>query len=421
MKSAILSEIFADFCESQTHFDSILSNVHVLQRAKVATFLGAFLRRPLTLAAHFGVSLAESPEEFWAMGFIRLKKNEGIHELLKKIWESGGDYPNQGSEIDFPTALVNEWTADWGPEITKKMCMFLSQEPLTTIRLHRRAREDEEKMKTVFAADERLPKFRLGNFSILARVFKGFAPVTKLPLFQEGWYEIQDEGSQLMSIFALESDQVKTALSPAPSVAPKPDLQFFGKTALSNIVPRTVIDACSGAGGKALAMADLMRGQGRIFAYDIYEKKIQALRKRSERAQDRNIQGVLMKASEEARTEQLKEFHKSADRVLVDSPCSGLGVLRRNPDIKWSRKPHSQEIVQVDITLLQQKVISDYAPLTKVGGELIYGVCTFSKRETVDQVEWIQQNFPNFKLKSSGFIGPYDMDGFFMAAFERTK
>src|SRR5207253_1349773 len=119
-----------------------------------------------------------------------------------------------------------------GPEVTKKMCMFLSQDPLTTIRLHRRAREGEEKFKTTMSAIEALPKMRLGNYSILARVFKGFAKVQKIDLFQEGWFEVQDEGSQVMSIYALESELMKSALTPVPSIAPKKDMVFFNKTML---------------------------------------------------------------------------------------------------------------------------------------------------------------------------------------------
>jgi 16S rRNA C967 or C1407 C5-methylase (RsmB/RsmF family) len=421
MKSAILSEVFAELCESQTHFDSLLSKVHPLQRPKVAVYLGAFLRRPLTLAAHFGIELADSPEEFWQLSFIRLKKHSGIHEVLNRIWESGGKYPNQGSIIDFPTHLVEEWKRDWGQEVTEKMCVMMSQDPLTTIRLHRQARESEEELKTEFASNVDLPKFRLGNYSILARVFKGFAPVQKSPLFQKGWYEIQDEGSQLMSIYALESEKVKSALSPVPSVGANKDMVFFSKENLKNILPITVIDACSGAGGKALAIADLMRGQGRVYAYDVYEKKIQSLRKRAERSPDRNIQAVLLKPDEEARQVQLSKFNQSADRVLVDSPCGGHGVLRRNPDSKWNRKPLPNLENSLDITDLQKKVVTDYAPLVKIGGELIYGVCTFSKKETLDQVDWIKSNLQGFELQSQGFVGPYDTDGFFMASFIRKN
>jgi 16S rRNA C967 or C1407 C5-methylase (RsmB/RsmF family) len=421
MKSSILSEVFAELCESQTHFDSLLSKVNPHQRPKVAVYLGAFLRRPLTIAAHFGIDLAESPEEFWQLSFIRLKKHPGIHEVLKRMWESGGDYPNQGSIIDFPTSLVNEWLQDWGKETTEKMCVFLSQDPLTTIRLHRQAREHEEEWKKEFSSSPDLPKFRLGNYSILARVFKGFAAVQKSELFQKGWYEIQDEGSQLMSIYALESEKVKSALSPLPSVAAKKDMVFFGKDDLNTIPAMTVIDACSGAGGKALAIADLLRGQGRVYAYDVYEKKIQSLRKRAERSPDRNLQAVLLKSDETERAEQLSRFRNSADRVLIDSPCGGHGVLRRNPDSKWNRKPMPSLGHDLAITDLQKKVVNDYSSLVKVGGEMIYGVCTFSKKETLDQVDWMKETLTGFELQSFGFVGPYDTDGFFMASFKRVK
>jgi 16S rRNA C967 or C1407 C5-methylase (RsmB/RsmF family) len=154
---------------------------------------------------------------------------------------------------------------------------------------------------------------------------------------------------------------------------------------------------------------------------DSIEKKIQSLRKRAERSPDRNIQAVLLKPDEEARQVQLSKFNQSADRVLVDSPCGGHGVLRRNPDSKWNRKPLPNLENSLDITDLQKKVVTDYAPLVKIGGELIYGVCTFSKKETLDQVDWIKSNLQGFELQSQGFVGPYDTDGFFMASFIRKN
>ncbi len=421
MKSAILSEVFVELCESQTHFDSLLSKVHPLQRPKVAVYLGAFLRRPLTLASHFQIPLAPSVEEFWQQSFIRLKKNEGIHQLLKAMWETGGEFPTQGSEIDFPTNLVEEWNRDWGREVTAKICQYLSQDPLTTIRLHRQGYEHEEELKKFFSEQAEVPKFRSGRYSALARVFKGFAPVQKTEYFKKGWFEIQDEGSQFMSLFTLESEKIKDLLSPVPSVSAKKDQMILDAIRLREISPKIVIDTCAGAGGKSLAIADLMKGQGRVYSYDVYEKKIQSLRKRAERSPDRNIQAVLLKANEEERKLQLQKFYNSADRVLVDSPCGGHGVLRRNPDSKWNRKPLPGKINDLDICELQRKVVMDYAPLTKIGGEMIYGVCTFSKRETLDQVEWIQGNLPGFELRSKGFIGPYDTDGFFMASFLRKS
>ena len=239
-------------------------------------------------------------------------------------------------------------------------------------------------------------------------------------LFQEGWYETQDEGSQLLALYTLLPDAIRPMLAATPATQrskfSKPDVP-----ALLHALPKlTVVDACAGAGGKSLALADFMQGQGRVYSYDIFEKKLQRLRKRAERAQERNIQAVLLSRHEEA-TGQLEKYGSNADRVLVDSPCTGNGVLRRNPDIKWARKPFPKREGEVALTIdeLQKKVIRDYAPLTKSGGVFVYGVCSFSKKETVDQVQWIQESIPSLKLRSQGFIGPHETDGFFMAAFQK--
>jgi 16S rRNA C967 or C1407 C5-methylase (RsmB/RsmF family) len=420
MKSDILSLFFAEFCESHVHLDSMLSQVHPHQRPKVARYMSAFLRRPLTLAEHFNIPLAESPEAFWDLSFVKLKKHEGIHQLLSAIWQSGGEMPNEGGVQDFPPHIIAQWEKDWGKEATTQMARLLSQEPLTTIRAHRRTRDLETDEGTNWLESFEV-KAREGYYSPVARVFKGFAPVQKTQLFTEGYYEIQDEGSQVMSMFALNSDLVAPMLSETPALARK---KFTANPnliqAFKSMGALTVIDACAGAGGKTLAMADLLQGQGRIYGYDIYEKKIQNLKRRAERAQERNIQGVVL---ERDPTAQIQSFYGKADRVLIDSPCTGLGVLRRNPDIKWNRKPLNAEVLaqQVSIDELQHTVVKNYAPLVKVGGEMTYGVCAFSKAETTDQVKWIQENFPDFQLKHQGFIGPHETDGFFMASFVRVK
>jgi 16S rRNA C967 or C1407 C5-methylase (RsmB/RsmF family) len=420
MKSEILSHVFAELCESQVHLDSLLSKVHFHHKAKVARYLGAFLRRPLTLANHFKVELEATPEDFWKLSFVKLKKHEGIHQLLGAIWQSGGEMPNEGSVIDFPPRIIQEWQNDWGEAAAAEMARLLSQEPLTTIRAHRRTIDLEKDEGTNWLNAFEV-KARIGYYSPMARVFKGFAPVQKTEHFTEGYFEIQDEGSQVMSLFAISPDDIAPMLSSAPAITRK---KFEANPTLlkklKGLSPMTVVDACAGAGGKTLAMADLLEGQGRLFAYDIYEKKINSLRKRAERAQERNIQAVVLEREPKA---QIESFYGSADRVLIDSPCSGLGVLRRNPDIKWNRKPLNSEVLdqQVPIAELQHLVVTNYAPLVKVGGEMIYGVCSFSKSETVDQVKWIEENFKDFELTHSGFIGPHETDGFYMASFKRIR
>jgi 16S rRNA (cytosine967-C5)-methyltransferase len=177
-----------------------------------------------------------------------------------------------------------------------------------------------------------------------------------------------------------------------------------------------VVDACAGAGGKSLALADLMRGQGRLFSYDISAPKLQALRRRATRAGVNNVQAV--QVVEGAELQSLAQFEKSADRVLVDAPCSGWGVLRRNPDIKWRQ---SAEALQ-RFPALQLRLLEAYSTLVAPGGTLVFGTCTFRKAETTEVVEkFLQKHGSSFCKGPGGFLGPGSSDGFFMQSFQRTS
>jgi 16S rRNA (cytosine967-C5)-methyltransferase len=219
-----------------------------------------------------------------------------------------------------------------------------------------------------------------------------------------------------MSRYALDPTAIAPYLSATPQVSKVEVPSDLNWT--KALPPLTVVDACSGAGGKTLALADFLGGKGRIYAYDIYQSKVRALKDRMDRAQERNVQGVHLP---EGSTEPLEQFKETADVVLVDAPCSGLGVLRRNPDIKWNRKPPSVKEVEAEMSIedLQDKVLSAYTPLVKSGGRLVFGVCTFAKSESIDQLETFLKTHPDFTLESSGFVGPFDTDGFFMASFIR--
>ncbi|RYZ66648.1 MAG: hypothetical protein EOP09_12350, partial [Proteobacteria bacterium] len=137
------------------------------------------------------------------------------------------------------------------------------------------------------------------------------------------------------------------------------------------------------------------------------------LKKRARRANVQNIQGVVI---EEALPLPDK-FNGTADRVLVDAPCSGWGVVRRSPDIKW--KPDSHNPARLPD--LQVSLLHRHAPLLKDGGTLVYGVCTFRHEETVAVVERFLKEAPGFEKIAGGYFGPGPMDGFFMTAFRKIK
>jgi 16S rRNA (cytosine967-C5)-methyltransferase len=175
----------------------------------------------------------------------------------------------------------------------------------------------------------------------------------------------------------------------------------------------TVVDACAGAGGKSLALADALKGKGRVFSYDTSEKKLQALRRRASHGGFRNIQAVALKEGQEQ--EALKRFNKSADAVLVDAPCSGWGVLRRNPDIKWRQLPE----VLSKMPEIQFRLLSLYSQLVRSGGRLTFGVCTFRDDETRQVVNRFLSDHPDFEEMEGGYLGPGPCDGFFMQSFRR--
>ncbi|NDG83816.1 MAG: RsmB/NOP family class I SAM-dependent RNA methyltransferase [Proteobacteria bacterium] len=418
MKSAILSEVFAEFCESRVHLDALLSKVDPSRKHKVARLMGAFLRRPWAISRHFGVELASDAAEFFEQGFLRLKKHAGIHETLRHLWENGERIPNEGTRDDFPLQMVSRWESDWGGQDADALCRLLSQDPLTTIRLHRKCFDSDGGLVPGFREwldSGELPKSRSGHFMGSARIFRGYAAVQQNRFFKEGFFEIQDEGSQLMSAFALFPHRISPMLRDRP-VTQKTEVEAFPATVRS--VPLDFVDACAGAGGKTLAVSDLMAGKGRIFAYDLYESKIRGLKTRVARSGERNVKALLLDRDS---TEGVSGFQGSADVVLIDAPCSGLGVSRRNPDVKWSRKPLEKIRRTVERTVheLQDEVLRTYSTLVRPGGRLVYGVCTFSKDETCDRVSSFLQGQEGFKLEAQGYAGPRDTDGFYMASLVR--
>lgn len=179
------------------------------------------------------------------------------------------------------------------------------------------------------------------------------------PLFLDGSVEVQDEGSQILGFL----------------VQPKQG-EF-------------VVDFCAGAGGKTLQLGAMMRSTGRLYAFDVAEKRLARLRPRAARASLSNVHPILIAHERDAR---LKRLAGKADRVLVDVPCSGLGTLRRNPDLKWRQTP-----VAIDeMVLRQQAIFEAAAKLVRPGGRLVYATCSLLSEENDDVVDSFLAAHPGF-------------------------
>lgn len=207
--------------------------------------------------------------------------------------------------------------------------------------------------------------------------------VFQTELFKNGFFEVQDAGSQRI----------------APMLDVHPGMR--------------VIDACAGAGGKTLHLAALMQNQGRLIAMDIEAWKLDELRRRARRNGVSNVETRPI----EAKT--IKRLRDTADRVLLDVPCSGLGVLRRNPDSKWKLKP--EFLTQIRQT--QYEILTSYSQMVKAGGKLVYATCSILPSESEDQVKrFLREQGSKWQLLQEERTSPalQGFDGFYMACLVKA-
>ena len=208
--------------------------------------------------------------------------------------------------------------------------------------------------------------------------------------FKDGWFEVQDGASQQVAAFV--------------------DAQPGER----------VIDACAGAGGKTLAIGATMKNKGRLLSLDVQEKKLQELRKRVARA---GIDTCEAKLIDSAKV--IKRLENTADKVLLDVPCSGLGVLRRNPDTKWKLK--FEELKR--LRELQAQILDDYTSMAKVGGRVVYATCSCLPSENQDQIKGFLERSRDasgkakFELVSERTFWPGEdgYDGFYAAVLKRLS
>jgi len=225
-------------------------------------------------------------------------------------------------------------------------------------------------------------------------------PLNRDPLFTEGKIEVQDEGSQLLGFL----------------LAPKRN--------------DMVVDFCAGAGGKTLMLSAMMNSQGRLYAMDVSDKRLANLKPRLKRSGASNIQPMLIAHENDLK---VKRLANKIDRVLVDAPCSGLGTLRRSPDLKFRQSPGSIEA----FTHQQAAILASASRLLKKGGRLVYATCSILPEENQHIVQAFLATHPDFALRPAGEIlrqqkialealdylelrpHLHNTDGFFAAILER--
>lgn len=296
-------------------------------------------------------------------------KQPGLEQVLQRVGKSGVSPAVWHSIPDWIQSLGEKaYGADWDG-----LMEALNQPAPLHLRVNR--------LKMPQGFPEEFEEMELfGPDAPDAFMLPAGTPLFKHPLYQEGIIEVQDAGSQ----------------SIAPFLQAEPGMR--------------VIDACAGAGGKTLHLAALMENKGRIISMDIFPKKLEELKRRSRRAGVGNVEPRLIESGKT-----IKKLKQSADRLLLDVPCTGMGVWRRNPDGRWKLRPDFKDQVQAK----QAEILQHYANMCKVGGKMVYATCSIWPEENEQQVERFLAANPQWKLEDQKTLLPGKTDGFYMARLVR--
>jgi len=329
-----------------------------------------------------------------------LQRLEFIQPDDRNIEEAAQLSPNGNGEAglirlavkySFQDWMVQEWNAQFGAE-TERLLECLNTPGRVTLRVNlAKTGREECRLRLLSEGIETHPTLVSPAGLTAHKRFNAQASET----FKAGWFELQDEGSQFLSLIC----------SPRPG--------------------SVVIDGCAGAGGKSLHLADLLKGEGEVIAIDIDRSRLRELESRARRAGVRIIKPILR--------EKVQPGQLSGDLVLVDAPCSGVGTIRRNPAIKW-RVSEASVSQHADH---QRRLLEFYCGFVKPGGTMVYATCSLLKEENDEVVRSFLESHPEFRVKkmeegvcppsmvtSEGYLRvlPYhaDTDGFFAARMQRA-
>lgn len=306
-------------------------------------------------------------KEFSAISYRELQKKVNENHPVRKIHESIPDWLDELGEQE----LGKRWDKELAAlNVEAKVVLRVNTLKTSVKELQQKLEERE----VLTYADKNYPD---------ALILEERQNVFQLPEFKEGLFEVQDAGSQAISQFT----------------DAKPGMR--------------IIDACAGGGGKTLHLAALIQNKGRIISMDTEAWKLEELKKRARRGGVSTVETRVIDSSKV-----IKRLEKSADLLLLDVPCSGIGVLRRNPDAKWKLSPEFVDSVKA----AQQDILASYSSMVKPGGTMVYATCSVLHSENEDQVKKFLETNPPFELNEEKRIWPSEgFDGFYMARLTRTK
>ncbi|MBW1945003.1 MAG: 16S rRNA (cytosine(967)-C(5))-methyltransferase RsmB [Deltaproteobacteria bacterium] len=377
-----------------------ISNLNIL---RLALYQILFMDRvPDSAAVNEAVNQAKINNPRRAVSFVNgILRNICRQKKALPLPDRGKNLPHYLSVLhSYPLWLVKKWIGVWGVPFTEGLLAAGNRISPLVIRtntlklsrsqlIHQLAEEGIHGVPTPYVPE-----------GIIIEDFRG--RVDSLASFKSGLFQVQDEAAQITSHF----------------LAPPPE--------------ETILDICAGHGGKSSHLAELIGDRGPILALDSSMRRLVSLSQNARRLGIKSIVPLVADASTSLSSLLCRKF----DRILIDAPCSGLGVISRHPDIKWNRE--EKDIRQ--LALLQKSILNQAAPLLDIGGRMLYVTCTISRQENEEIVEDFLRKQPAFSLQNMKDHGPswgrelvddqgflrtiphvHHMDGFFAALFTKKS
>lgn len=378
---AFVTTLVYGVIDKKVTLDYIISRYSKLKLKKISKYILIILR----MGIYQLMFMDKVPESAAVNESVKLAKRYGhgasagfVNGVLRSVIKTDIEYPSEKNEYlsvkySFPLPLCEKWTADFGYEFTEELLQSFGEEPQLNLR--------PNTLKTT--ASELCEGLNKNGIEAVIKdnyiVSKGF-DIASDPLYKDGLYTVQDAA----------------AMQAAITLAPQKG--------------ETVIDMCAAPGGKTTHMAELMENEGRIYAFDVHEHKIELIKKNAER-----LGITIIEASISDGAVHESRFDGKADKVLCDVPCSGLGIIRRKPEIKWNREDIS------NLPAIQHKILANGAEYLKTEGEIVYSTCTIEKEEN-------EAVTGRFLAESKGFEKVYEKtfyphidntDGFYICKMKR--
>ena len=396
--TGFISEIVYGVTSWKLTIDEIIKKYSKLKLKKISPWILNILRMgiyqivfldkvPKSAAVNESVNLAKRYGHKGSSNFV----NAILRKVEKKDYEAFFEIENPIERISkttsMPVWMIEELLKENDIEKVEEICKASNIKPKVAIRINRLKTNKQELENLLKERDIVFKEGKLEDFLILEKTKN----IEQLDLFKQGYFTVQDEGAGLI----------------AKVVVPKPN--------------ELVLDACSSPGGKTTYMAELMENKGEIIAWDLHPHRVQLVEENAKRL---NIH-IIKTECQDAMVYK-KEYTEKFDKILLDVPCLGIGVLKRKPDIKWKRKPEDIE----EITQIQQKILDTCSKYLKAKGQMVYSTCSIFREENDKVIEKFlekNQNFEYTKIKMSKIenmdkIQLYqneETDGFFICKLQK--